>query len=127
MTGNQEYRLLRSFEAPHSRKAFEVESLNNPQGITTRLVFYFPSGAANCIFVQGVSFTHSMPAAPTTFFDTLQLSVTQQAPTQKPSSLPPDAKASAIDRLEQLRELRRRDLITQEEYEQRRKAILDGL
>jgi hypothetical protein len=117
LRSNKDYKFLGAYDLAYSRRAFEFESSASSNGITDRMQFAFPTVAPRCMFVQAIRFDSSTSSAAGVFFGTAQPAT--------PASRSPSG--SAANRLEELGDLRRRGLITEDEYQQRRRAILQGL
>jgi Short C-terminal domain len=126
---NRKYKFTRAFDPPHSRRAIEVEGPDGEfgVGIKSRLLFMFPTKAPNCMFMQLVAFDTSTSSTAAAFIDTAQVAVEPSSGSAVSPPAPAQSRVSTSDRLEELRDLHRRGLITQQEYQQKRKAVLDGL
>jgi hypothetical protein len=128
---NKEFRFIKGYDSPYFKKVIEFESSNVPgipDKIVARYKVIFPNAAPKCSFIQFVISDPATSSKSTKFFETLasQTNETTPQPEGNPSALP-QSKPSVAERLEELNNLLKRNLITKEEYEQKRKAILEGL
>lgn len=117
----KDYKFIRGYNPPRSRRAFEVQA-SLSDGIKDHVQILFPIAAPRCVFVQFSRYDESTSSAATAFLNSYE---SPSRDSLKPALDVP--KRSVADRLQELHELRRGELITEKEYEQKRKAILDGL
>jgi len=120
-------RFIQSYDLPHSKRVIEAEVTTIPDGFVDHVKFFFPIAAPKCTFILGVLSDPSTSSVSTNFFKTIQSTVETSPQPEGSPSVRPQSKPSVTERLEELNNLLRKELITKEEYEQKRKTILEGL
>jgi hypothetical protein len=101
--------------------AFEFEGAEPSAEAKERTRFIYPRNAASCIVAQSTR-SPSVEAAGSEFFSRLALSSSATKPREAPSGT-----ASPAERLRQLDLLLKDRLITPEEYNEKRRVILERL
>jgi len=125
LRNNRNFKIRKATDVPFANKVIEFESASTPSDVGEHVRLLFPTKAPRCTFAQGVRFGANATDASKIFFATTE-PYSVERPDGRSSDRPAKQK-SVADRLEALRDLRQRDLITQQEYEKRRKAILEEL
>lgn len=122
--GNNKFIAL--LNSSYSQYILRYEAANSLGEMIDRIQFAFPTVANRCIFMQNVWSEKSNIAASTSFFDTARGAIGEA---RKPETAPLEKQGgkSIEERLDQLMKLRNLNLISQEEYDRKRKVIIDGL
>lgn len=115
---------IRAHNPPGSRKALEFEAAVS-DGIKLRMQQFFPIATPKCMFLHIATYDESTSSAATAFLGSYQ-SAQHRSP-EVSDSVVVKPKPSMADRLQELSDLRRRELITEKEYELKRKAILEEI
>lgn len=127
MQMNKDVRFIRAYTPPYSKSAVEFESSEKSNGIIERVQMFLPNAAPKCMFLQSVKFEASKSSSSLGFLGTTEAARVRSSGSVGSPPVSEKPKATVAHRLEELGELRRRGLITKEEYEQKREVILQGL
>ncbi len=127
LTQRELYEAGLSFPAPAgSRAAAEKDEPVPNSQFRRRMIMSLPVANEYCIVMIGVTYFGEFPPEAASFLATFR-HVSPAAKASDGSQSGSGPKASATARLSELKELLDRGLITKAEYDQKRKAILDGL
>jgi hypothetical protein len=109
-----------------SRATFELDMPAPETRFRRRIIMSFPTIDHKCVMMAGVAYLDEVPPEGHSFLATLRHGL--QRGNESTESWPASgSSAPAVARLTELKDLLDRGLITKAEYEQKRKAILDGL
>lgn len=110
-----------SLDVDFSRKSLQVDQTNLVGGkiITERVRFHYPTASKACMFMQSTKFDHTTESKAVAFLDTGR-SAFEAMPANRPKTM-------VTNRLEELKSLLDRGILTKDEYTKKRASIIDEM